>query len=149
MTHAVESKVSFGYETGAKQGAEKLKTDAFKKTMDEAVADKDLKGLKDACEQFESFFIQKIFEQMRSSSASVGGFLEKSSARQTFEKMLDEEMSKEMSQAGGIGLSKMLFDNMQKAYFSEKKSKNLSEDAIESSSEDASDAESILEKINP
>ncbi len=85
---------------------------AFQTAIENA---KSLEELKSACEAFESFFVQKLFNQMRQTSKS-SGFVEKSMARETFEKMLDEELSKEISSAGGIGLADMLFKNMKKAY---------------------------------
>lgn len=142
MTDRIESNLSFGYETTLKPSAEKVETDAFKNTMEMAAQNKDLKGLEEACQQFEPFFIQKLFAQMRSSSAAVGGFLEKSSARETFEKMLDEELSKEMSKAGGIGLSKVLFENMKKAY--EMETESITPPKTEVDSDEAS---SLLNQI--
>lgn len=142
MTDRIESNLSFGYETTLKPSAEKVETDAFKNAMEVAAQNKDLKGLEEACQQFESFFIQKLFAQMRSSSAAVGGFLEKSSARETFEKMLDEELSKEMSKAGGIGLSKVLFENMKKAYEMETESTTPPKTEI-----DSDEASSLLNQI--
>ncbi len=89
-------------------------TDAFKQHLEKAASEKDLEGLKEACESFESFFIQKIFKQMRQTIGSE----DKSQARAMFEDMLDEEYSKLIAKADGIGLAKTMYDSMKKAYAS-------------------------------
>lgn len=116
MIDKVQSNFSSNYTAEFQSKQDISEMESFKNVMTQAAERDDLKGLKEACQNFESFFIQKLFEQMRSSSATIGGAIEKSQARETFEKMLDEELSKEMSEAGGIGLSKMLYDSMLKQY---------------------------------
>lgn len=95
-----------------------VETDAFKDMLTKAGEKKDLESLKKATMEFETYFINMLFKEMRSSSEG-GGLIEKSQARSMFEGMLDEEMSKKMSEAGGIGLADMLFKNLQKTYEAE------------------------------
>lgn len=106
------------YQPVADDQKQAVETDAFKDILAKAAEDKDLEGLKKACVEFETYFINTLFKEMRSSS-EVTGVIEKSQARGMFEGMLDEEMSKKMSEAGGIGLADMLFKNLQKAYEAE------------------------------
>lgn len=107
-----------GYQPVANDQKQTVETDAFKDLLAKAAEEKDLEGLKKACMEFETYFINTLFKEMRSSSEGTG-LIEKSQARSMFEGMLDEEMSKKMSEAGGIGLADMLFKNLQKAYEAE------------------------------
>lgn len=103
------------YQPSASDQKQTVEADAFKDILAKAAEEKDLEGLKKACMEFETYFINTLFKEMRSSTEG-SGLIEKSQARSMFEGMLDEEMSKKMSEAGGIGLADMLFKNLQKAY---------------------------------
>lgn len=67
--------------------------------------------LKKAAEDFESLFIQQMLSAMRKTVPESDLFGDRK-AEKMFETMLDEEMSKNMSKAGGIGLSKMIYEQM-------------------------------------
>ena len=92
-------------------------TDAFKKKLEAAASSKDHEKLKEASQEFEAYFIQTLFKEMRK-TIQDGGLTEKSQARTTFEEMLDEEMSKSISKNSGIGLADMIYDNMLRVYAS-------------------------------
>ncbi len=84
----------------------KLQIDALKERLankgDEAAARK----LKDACQGFESIFLQKIWEQMRK-NVGKEGFLH-SRDEESYQSMFDQELARKMAEAGGIGLADML-----------------------------------------
>lgn len=66
--------------------------------------------LREACEGFESLFIQKLWEQMRK-NVQKSGYLH-SRDEQTYQGMYDVEFSKKMTAAGGIGLADMLYEQL-------------------------------------
>lgn len=68
------------------------------------------KKLREACEGFESVFIQKMWEQMRA-TVPKGGMLQ-GRDEQYWQGMFDQELSKKMSSAGGIGLADMMYDQL-------------------------------------
>ena len=68
------------------------------------------KQLRQACEDFESVFIQKIWEQMRK-SVPKEGYLH-SRDEEMYQSMFDVEFSKKMASAGGIGLADMLYEQL-------------------------------------
>ena len=68
--------------------------------------------VKEACEAFESYFIQLMLKEMRKTSFSEGGMFQKSFAEKMFTDMLDEEMAKSMAKAGGIGLAEQMLRQM-------------------------------------
>lgn len=121
---------AIGFDPGVKEPAHTVEGEGFKDLLAVAAESGDAKSLREACEAFESFFIEKLFKQMRAGT-STEGFIEKSNARATFEGMLDEQMSKEMSKAGGIGLADYMFDSLKRAYgLEEEPSKASSEDLL-------------------
>lgn len=66
--------------------------------------------LREACEGFESVFIQKMWEQMRS-NVQKSGYLH-SRDEHMYQGMYDAEFSKKMASAGGIGLADMLYEQL-------------------------------------
>lgn len=71
--------------------------------------DKD-KKLRAACEGFESIFIQKMWEQMRATVPKTG--LTQSREEHFWQGMFDQELSKKMASAGGIGLADMMYEQL-------------------------------------
>lgn len=86
----------------------KMDLDALKKRLENA-PDKSAK-LRQACEGFESVFIQKLWEQMRK-NVQKSGYLH-SRDEHMYQGMYDAEFSKKMTQAGGIGLADMLYEQL-------------------------------------
>lgn len=98
--------------TGEKETAE---VESFKDKLEQAASSKDLDKLKEASQEFEAYFVNTLFKEMRK-TIQDGGLVEKSQARTTFEEMLDKEMSKSISKTGGVGLADMIYNNMLKVY---------------------------------
>ena len=73
-----------------------------------AAAAKEDKALKAACKSFEAMFINMMYREMRSTVHEDSLFGE-DNATKIFEYMRDSELSKQMAEAGGIGLGDMLY----------------------------------------
>lgn len=89
----------------------KLQIDALRARLaepgkDDAAARK----LKEACQGFESIFLQRIWEQMRKNVAKEG-YLH-SRDEESYQGMFDQELAKKMAEAGGIGLADMLQEQL-------------------------------------
>ena len=89
----------------------KLQIDALRERLaepgkDDAAARK----LKEACQGFESIFLQRIWEQMRK-SVGKEGYLH-SRDEESYQSMFDQELAKKMAEAGGIGLADMLQEQL-------------------------------------
>ncbi|WP_165065297.1 rod-binding protein [Desulfovibrio sp. ZJ200] len=63
--------------------------------------------LREACEGFESVFIQKMWQEMRN-TLPKGGLLQ-GREEKFWQDMYDQELSKKMTSAGGIGLADMMY----------------------------------------
>ena len=67
--------------------------------------------LKKACEDFESIFISKMLKVMRQSIPKTG-LLDGGSQQDMYLSLFDEELSKSMARKGGMGLGKILYQNV-------------------------------------
>ncbi len=73
--------------------------------------------LKEACDQFEEYFINLMFKEMRKTvneDKSENSMFKKSQAENIMQDFLYQEYSKNMTEAGGIGLSDAMYEQMQK-----------------------------------
>ncbi|MDR2893208.1 MAG: rod-binding protein [Deltaproteobacteria bacterium] len=86
----------------------KMEIDALRKRM---TPEQDPKGkLREACQGFETIFIQKLWEQMRA-NVPKEGYLH-SPQESMYQSMYDNEFAKKMAEAGGIGLGDMLYEQL-------------------------------------
>jgi flagellar protein FlgJ len=75
------------------------------------VAGKDDPKLQAACREMESLFINYLIQQMRA-TIDKSGFISGGRAEEIFTSMLDVELARKMSDAGGIGLSSILQEQL-------------------------------------
>ena len=68
------------------------------------------KRLREACEGFESIFIQKVWQQMRATLPQNG--LLHSRDEKMWQDMYDQELAKSMASVGGIGLADMMYEQL-------------------------------------
>ena len=69
--------------------------------------------LKEACQQLESLFIGHLLKEMRA-TITESGFLGGGRAGELYTSMLDGQLAKELSAKGGIGLAKLLLDDLER-----------------------------------
>ena len=67
--------------------------------------------LKKACEEFESIFVSQLFKVMRQ-TIPKSGLLDGGSQQDAYLSLFDEELSKSLAKKGGIGLGKILYQNI-------------------------------------
>ena len=89
-----------------------LETKDFKQALDSAIQNGEEQELKEACVEFESYFLNMMFKSMRKTVVSGGGLFEKSNAEKMFQEILDEEVTKKMANEGGIGLADMMYKQL-------------------------------------
>ncbi len=70
------------------------------------------KKLREACEGFESIFIQKMWQQMRATLPQENPLVGRE--EKFWQSMYDQELSKKMASSGGIGLAEMMYDQLSK-----------------------------------
>ena len=81
------------------------------KSIKHHTADKDDPKLRAACAEMESLFISHLIKEMRA-TVEKSGFIDGGQAEEIFTSLLDVEISKKMSTAGGIGLSTILLEQL-------------------------------------
>ena len=86
---------------------------AFEVLLDEAIDKKDDTKLKKACQDFEGYYLQQLFTEMRK-TVHDSGLMEKSQGRDIYEDMLYEEYAKNISKGQGLGISDMLYKQLSK-----------------------------------
>ncbi|MCT4687994.1 rod-binding protein [Vallitalea sp.] len=96
------------------QKKEKIESKSFEATLNEAVKKEDDKQLKEACKEFEQYFVNQLFKEMRN-TVHNGGLIPKSQGEELFEDMLYDEYSKEISEGSGIGISDMMYKQLSKS----------------------------------
>ena len=79
---------------------------------DTAAAAKD-KKLRDACEGFEEMFLELMYGKMRETVPENKLFGD-SNGDKIMQSMLDSEMMKKVASAGGVGLAKMIREQLKK-----------------------------------
>lgn len=97
-----------------KQQLDESKTNTFEQALKTASEQGDDLKLKDACDQLEGYMLSEIFKRMKKSVESEDGLIPKGDYEKTFESYLTDTQCKTMVEAGGVGLSKMLYDQMTK-----------------------------------
>jgi flagellar protein FlgJ len=71
--------------------------------------------LHQVAEMYEQHFIRDMMKQMRS-TVQEGGFIKTSNAEKLFRDQLDDQYAEQWTKAGGIGLSKMIYDQLLDKY---------------------------------
>jgi peptidoglycan hydrolase FlgJ len=74
---------------------------------------KDKAALKKSCEDFEAIFIQSLFKAMRKTVPESKLFA-KGTATETFQEMLDQEVSSKISKKQSVGLAEQMYRQMEK-----------------------------------
>ena len=97
------------------QKADKFDMSNFEESLQKAFDDNDKKRLKEVSQDFESVFMGIIYKEMRATIQKSDLFPE-SNATQIFESMLDDEIAKKASNAGGIGLGDMIYNHMKQSW---------------------------------
>lgn len=75
--------------------------------------------LKTVCRQFESMFVSTLFKEMRNTVKSNGLLGENSFGSKVFQEMWDTKMAEEASNGPGLGLSKMLYEQMARTWLAQ------------------------------
>ena len=81
------------------------------KSIKDQTADKDDPRLRAACAEMESLFLSHLLKEMRA-TIEKSDFINGGQAEEIFTSLLDVEISKKMSAAGGIGLSAILLEQL-------------------------------------
>jgi flagellar protein FlgJ len=107
------SSINSNYNNLLNSKKNKIEEKSFETTLHKAMDNKDERELKKACNQFEQYFVNQLFKEMRN-TVHNGGLIPKSQGEKLFEDMLYEEHSKEISKGQGIGIGEMMYKQLSK-----------------------------------
>ncbi len=117
-----------------KQKQEQQKVNSFEEELNKAAESNDETKLKEACQEFESYFINYIFKQMQNSVYSINngeGLIRRSQGEEIFTEMLNEEYSKRATKQGGIGLADMMYKQLSQNLNTVSKIEDTKVDSVE------------------
>ncbi len=100
----------FFAEQSARMDAEKLTAETFESVLSAASKSGNDEEIMAACKEFESYFLNTMFKQMRNTI----GTEDTSNSQRIFQDMLDEEYAKKSTDQGGIGLATFMFKQMKR-----------------------------------
>lgn len=83
----------------------------FQKIIDQAIKERDDQELKKACEEFEAYYVQQLFKEMRKTIPD-GGMFEESNEKDIYTDMLDTEYSAVISKSNGTGIADVLYKQL-------------------------------------
>ena len=95
----------------AREKADQIKFEAL---LEDAMSQESDETLKEAAEEFEAYFINKVFTEMRQ-SIPKSGLVESSQGKAYYEDMLYDAYSKAIAKGSGAGLKDMLFKQLKKS----------------------------------
>lgn len=76
----------------------------------------DIQKIKKACKDFESVFIYQLLKTMRQTIPKTSG-MGSLSGKDTYNMLMDQKVAEELSSKGnGVGLQKVLFEQLTKSY---------------------------------
>lgn len=91
MPLAVDPQLHSSFPSSAKEGSERQ--------------------MRQACEEFEAFFVQAMFKSMRN-TIPEGGMIERSNGQKWFEEFMDAEVAKSLAQKTDLGVAQALYQEM-------------------------------------
>ncbi len=83
---------------------------------DSVSTENDRNGLKQLCQDFESIFVNSLFQEMRKMIPDEG-YLGQDMGLDVFQEMMDMEVAREMSRRDGIGLGRLLYEQLRNNYW--------------------------------
>lgn len=79
--------------------------------LESAYTEKDNEKLKETCQEFESLFLNMMMKEMRK-TVPESELLSSSFASDTYQEMLDEEITKAASKGKGIGIADAMYNQI-------------------------------------
>ncbi len=98
-----------------KMQQDQQKVDDFSNKLDEAMETQDEEELKEACVQYETYFLQQMMKSMRKTiNKDENSFIKQSNAEKLYVETLDNYIMSEYSKSGGLGLADKMYESMQR-----------------------------------
>ncbi len=97
-----------------KMQQEEEKLNSFSEILSEAVTEENTEEVKKACVEFETYFLQTMMKEMRKTIITEDSFIKENNAEKIYKEYLDNELMKQASEMGGVGLADSMFESLSK-----------------------------------
>lgn len=108
-----------GLQTDLATNSSETTGEDFKSALNEALETQDDEKLKASCDEMEAYMLSMVFKQVKQSMLSSDEedtLIPKGDYAETFESTMIEAVAEKVVEAGGIGLSKQLFESAKASY---------------------------------
>lgn len=115
---SVSSLLSMQQDLAASTSEEKTGED-FKSALHAAIENQDDTALKESCNELEAYMLSMVFKQMKQSmllNDDEDALIPKGDYTKTFEDTMINAVTKQMVEAGGIGLSDTIYKQIKSSY---------------------------------
>ena len=108
-----------GVEQDLAESKTQVSGEAFKQALTNALENQDDKALKASCDEMEAYMLSMMFKQMKKcmlDEDEENALIPKGDYTTTFESTMIDAMAEQMVEAGGIGLSKQMYEQIKNTY---------------------------------
>ena len=103
------------YTNNASDSVKQASDDSFAKRLESASQNSNDKELKAVCQEFEAIMLDVMYKQMKATVVK-SDLIEEDPGTAIFESMQDEELMKQASKTGTLGLAESLYKQLSKQY---------------------------------
>ncbi len=111
----ISSNITGEYTNNASNSVKQASDDSFAKRLESASQSNDDKELKKVCQEFEAIMLDMMYKQMKATVVK-SDLIEEDPGTSIFESMQDEELMKQASRTGSLGLAESLYKQLSKQY---------------------------------
>lgn len=111
----ISSNMTDEYTNNASDSIKQASDDSFAKRLESASQSSNDKELKAVCQEFEAIMLDMMYKQMKATVVK-SDLIEEDPGTAIFESMQDEELMKQASKTGTLGLADSLYKQLSKQY---------------------------------
>lgn len=111
----ISSNMTSEYTNNASDSVKQASDDSFAKRLESASQSSNDKELKKVCQEFEAIMLDMMYKQMKATVVK-SDLIEEDPGTAIFESMQDEELMKQASKTGTLGLADSLYKQLSKQY---------------------------------
>ncbi len=84
----------------------------FSEMFDNAIMSEEKEEIKEACTEFETYFLQLMMKEMRKTVNTDDSYIKESNAEKIYKEYLDDELMLQASKQGGVGLADSMYESL-------------------------------------
>ncbi len=84
----------------------------FSEMFDNAISNENNEEIREACTEFETYFLQLMMKEMRKTIDTDDSFIKESNAEKIYKEYLDNELMSQAAKVGGVGLADSMYESL-------------------------------------